>query len=85
MTLVQIDVSVRHNCNAESLNSPADMDDEDQEKQYDSASRFADALSRIGEICRGVPMTLSVEQYLKRDNGMNNCTPEEQINIYSFI
>ncbi|WVZ57325.1 hypothetical protein U9M48_007723 [Paspalum notatum var. saurae] len=46
-----------------------DMDDEDQEKQYDSASRFADALSRIGEICRGVPMTLSVEQYLKRDNG----------------
>ncbi|KAJ1296655.1 hypothetical protein BS78_01G318900 [Paspalum vaginatum] len=46
-----------------------DMDDEDQEKQYDSASRFADALSRIGDICRGVPMTLSVEQYLKRDNG----------------
>lgn len=45
--------------------------------QYESASRFADTLSRIGEICRGVPMTLSVEQYLKRDNGMNNCTSKE--------
>ncbi|OEL19754.1 hypothetical protein BAE44_0019224 [Dichanthelium oligosanthes] len=49
--------------------SPSSDDDEDQKKQYESASRFADALSRIGEICRGVPMTLSVEQYLKRDNG----------------
>ncbi|CAL4931685.1 unnamed protein product [Urochloa decumbens] len=49
--------------------SPSSDDDEDQKKQYDSASRFADALSRIGEICRGAPMTLSVEQYLKRDNG----------------
>lgn len=66
-------------CNAEGLNSPADSsdEDEDQMKQYESASRFADALSRIGEICRGVPMTLSVEQYLKRDNGMNNCTSKE--------
>ncbi|XP_025818040.1 uncharacterized protein LOC112894513 [Panicum hallii] len=25
--------------------------------------------SRIGEICLGVPMTLSIEQYLKRDKG----------------
>ncbi|CAN6324874.1 unnamed protein product [Urochloa humidicola] len=49
--------------------SPSSDEDEDQNKQYDSASRFADALSRIGEICRGAPMTLSVEQYLKRDNG----------------
>ncbi|CAN6300477.1 unnamed protein product [Urochloa humidicola] len=49
--------------------SPSSDEDEDQKKQYDSASRFADALSRIGEICRGAPMTLSVEQYLKRDNG----------------
>ncbi|CAL4940065.1 unnamed protein product [Urochloa decumbens] len=49
--------------------SPSSDDDEDQKKQYDSASRFADAFSRIGEICRGAPMTLSVEQYLKRDNG----------------
>ncbi|KAK3146917.1 hypothetical protein QOZ80_3BG0274970 [Eleusine coracana subsp. coracana] len=32
-------------------------------------SRFADTLTRIGDICRGVPMTLSIEQYLKRDNG----------------
>ncbi|CAL4923257.1 unnamed protein product [Urochloa decumbens] len=49
--------------------SPSSDEDEGQKKQYDSASRFADALSRIGEICRGAPMTLSVEQYLKRDNG----------------
>jgi hypothetical protein len=28
-------------------------------------------------MCRGVPMTLSVEQYLKRDNGMDNRTWEE--------
>lgn len=82
MAIVWIDVSGRGNCNAEGLNSPADSspssdDDEDEKKQYDPASRFADALSRIGEICRGVPMTLSVEQYLKRDNGMNNCTSKE--------
>ncbi|CAN6294648.1 unnamed protein product [Urochloa humidicola] len=49
--------------------SPSSDEDEDPKKQYDSASCFADALSRIGEICRGAPMTLSVEQYLKRDNG----------------
>ncbi|KAK8445666.1 hypothetical protein SEVIR_9G365600v4 [Setaria viridis] len=51
-----------------SVNGDSSDEDEDQMKQYESASRFADALSRIGEICRGVPMTLSVEQYLKRDN-----------------
>ncbi|XP_062213382.1 uncharacterized protein LOC133914275 [Phragmites australis] len=49
--------------------SPSMDENENQKKQYESASRFADALSRIGDICRGVPMTLSVEQYLKRDNG----------------
>lgn len=79
MVTVWTDVSGRHTCNAEGLNSPADSsdEDEDQKMQYESASRFADTLSRIGEICRGVPMTLSVEQYLKRDNGMNNCTSKE--------
>ncbi|KAL6893456.1 hypothetical protein ACP4OV_007554 [Aristida adscensionis] len=41
----------------------------DDEEQYESASRFSDTLSRIGDICRGVPMTLSIEQYLKRDKG----------------
>jgi hypothetical protein len=44
-------------------------EDENQSEQYDSASRFADTLTRIGDICRGVPLTLSIEQYLKRDNG----------------
>lgn len=43
----------------------------------ENASRFADALSRIGDLCRGVPMTLSVEQYLKRDNGKSNFTSKE--------
>ncbi|KAG8062963.1 hypothetical protein GUJ93_ZPchr0003g17733 [Zizania palustris] len=37
--------------------------------ENESTSRFADALTRIGELCRGVPMPLSVEQYLKRDDG----------------
>uniref|UniRef100_A0ACD5WWR5 Uncharacterized protein n=1 Tax=Avena sativa TaxID=4498 RepID=A0ACD5WWR5_AVESA len=46
----------------------SDEEDEEQKKQ-EKASRFADALSRIGELWRGVPMTLSVEQYLKRDDG----------------
>ena len=71
---MQIDVLVRCICNAEGLNSSADSSDEDEEqkKQYESASSFADALSRIGDMCRGVPMTLSVEQYLKKDNGMDN-------------
>ncbi|TVU46501.1 hypothetical protein EJB05_06042 [Eragrostis curvula] len=41
----------------------------DENESHDSVSRFADALNRIGDICRGVPMTLSIEQYLKRDNG----------------
>lgn len=79
MATVQIDVLVRCTCNAEGVNSPADSSDEDEEqkKQYESASSFADALSRIGDMCRGVPMTLSVEQYLKRDNGMDNRTWEE--------
>lgn len=45
-----------------------DEDDEDQKKQ-EKASRLADALSRIAELWRGVPITLSVEQYLKRDDG----------------
>jgi hypothetical protein len=49
--------------------SASSDEDEDENKQYESASRFADALSRIGEICLGVPMTLSIEQYLKRDKG----------------
>lgn len=48
--------------------SDDEEDDEDQKKQ-EKASRFADALSRIGGLWRGVPMTLSVEQYLKRDDG----------------
>jgi len=82
MAVVRIDVSGRHNCNVQGLNSPADSsassdEDEDQNNQYESASRFADTLSRIGEICRGVPMTLSIEQYLKRDKGMNNFTSRE--------
>ena len=82
MAVVRIDVSGRHNCNVQGLISPADSsassdEDEDQNNQYESASRFADTLSRIGEICRGVPMTLSIEQYLKRDKGMNNFTSKE--------
>ncbi|KAL6598195.1 hypothetical protein ACP70R_046360 [Stipagrostis hirtigluma subsp. patula] len=44
-------------------------DSSDDENEYESTSRFSDALYRIGDICRGVPMTLSIEQYLKRDNG----------------
>uniref|UniRef100_A0A0E0D2N6 Protein ENHANCED DISEASE RESISTANCE 2 C-terminal domain-containing protein n=1 Tax=Oryza meridionalis TaxID=40149 RepID=A0A0E0D2N6_9ORYZ len=46
-----------------------DWPDDDNQMKSENASRFADALSRIGDLCRGVPMTLSVEQYLKRDNG----------------
>ncbi|EEC83877.1 hypothetical protein OsI_29876 [Oryza sativa Indica Group] len=45
-----------------------DWPDDDNQTKSENASRFADALSRIGDLCRGVPMTLSVEQYLKRDN-----------------
>ncbi|KAF2939897.1 uncharacterized protein [Oryza sativa Japonica Group] len=45
-----------------------DWPDDDNQMKSENASRFADALSRIGDLCRGVPMTLSVEQYLKRDN-----------------
>ncbi|CAD6204101.1 unnamed protein product [Miscanthus lutarioriparius] len=52
-----------------SVNGDSSDEDEEQKKQYESASSFADALSRIGDMCRGVPMTLSVEQYLKSDNG----------------
>jgi hypothetical protein len=52
---------------------PTDLSDEEEEdedqKKQEKASRFADALSRIGELWRGVPMTLSVEQYLKKDDG----------------
>jgi len=79
MATVQIDVLVRCTCNAEGLNSPADSSDEDEEqkKQYESASSFADALSRIGDMCRGVPMTLSVEQYLRKDNSMDNRMSKE--------
>lgn len=46
-----------------SVNGDSSDEDEEQKKQYESASSFADALSRIGDMCRGVPMTLSVEQY----------------------
>ncbi|GJN37015.1 hypothetical protein PR202_gb25931 [Eleusine coracana subsp. coracana] len=42
-------------------------------------SRFADTLTRIGDICRGVPMTLSIEQYLKRDNGTNSYASKESL------
>ncbi|RLN17554.1 uncharacterized protein C2845_PM02G22800 [Panicum miliaceum] len=52
--------------------SASSDEDEDENKQYESASCFADALSRIGEICRGVPMTLSIEQYLKRDKALSD-------------
>jgi hypothetical protein len=50
MVVVRIDVSGRHNCNVQGLNSPADSsassdEDEDENKQYESAPRFADALS----------------------------------------
>ncbi|XP_006664887.2 uncharacterized protein LOC102708955 [Oryza brachyantha] len=44
-------------------------DENESENENENASRFADALSRIGDLCRGVPMTLSVEQYLKRNDG----------------
>ncbi|KAL5217090.1 hypothetical protein ABZP36_017774 [Zizania latifolia] len=52
-----------------------DSDDEfksvngDWPDENESTSRFADALTRIGDLCRGVPMPLSVEQYLRRDDG----------------
>jgi hypothetical protein len=52
-------------------------EDENQSEQYDSASRFADTLTRIGDLCRGVPLTLSIEQYLKRDNGTNGYASKE--------
>ncbi|KAF8698829.1 hypothetical protein HU200_035088 [Digitaria exilis] len=55
-----------------SVDGDSSDEDEDEKKQYDTASRFADALSRIGEMCRGVPMTLSVEQHLKRDNALSD-------------
>lgn len=46
-----------------------DEEEDEEQKKREKASRFADALSRIGELWRGVPMTLSVEQYMKRDDG----------------
>lgn len=76
MFIVQIDIpeAVR----LKILRSTADWPDENEgQKKHENASRFADALSRIGDLCRGVPMTLSVEKYLKRDDGMNNCTSKE--------
>ncbi|XP_037421209.1 uncharacterized protein LOC119285968 [Triticum dicoccoides] len=47
----------------------SDDEEDEEQKKRDKASHFADALSRIGELWRGVPMTLSIEQYLKRDDG----------------
>lgn len=72
-------IDVQGSCNVEDLSSPADSmpDENENQKKQDNASRFADALSRIGDLCRGVPMTLSLEQYLKRDEGMNNCTSKK--------
>ncbi|XP_062211602.1 uncharacterized protein LOC133912729 [Phragmites australis] len=61
--------------------SSPSTDEENQKEQYESTSRFADALTRIGDICRGVPMTLSVEQYLKRDNGDDPARRSQRMSV----
>ncbi|KAM3292334.1 hypothetical protein ACQJBY_036282 [Aegilops geniculata] len=46
-----------------------DEEEDEEKKEREKVSRFADTLSRIIELWRGVPVPLSIEQYLKRDDG----------------
>ncbi|KAI4965046.1 hypothetical protein ZWY2020_057584 [Hordeum vulgare] len=46
-----------------------DEEEDEEQKKREKASRFTHAMCRISELWRGFPMLLSVEQYLKRDDG----------------
>lgn len=47
-----------------------------QMQQYENASRFADAICKFEELCDGTPLSLAVEQYLRKDG----CRSEDLIN-----